>query len=294
MNTKHLFLFIILALVFNLKAQQNVYKHQLGDYTIYLLSERQGEGSSNILIDASDEMLKSCVPNGKFSNAMNCFLLETKESLFLFDTGVSGANLLDNLKKLEKNVDEISAIFITHLHGDHFGGLLIDGQKSFPEANLYLSQNEYDYFMSEEARGGENVRQILEIYKENVVLFEPGTFENPFEAKKGINCIAAYGHTPGHTCYLIENKDDKIFIWGDLTHAMAIQMPFPKVAVTYDVCYNTAVKTRLEFLDFLQSKNIPIAGMHIAFPGMGFLKINPENGYDFEPIKIVQGRIRTR
>lgn len=49
-----------------------------------------------------------------------CFHLRTPSLTFLIDCGV---NTLKGLKKNGLKAHEIDIIFITHLHGDHFGGL---------------------------------------------------------------------------------------------------------------------------------------------------------------------------
>ncbi len=57
-----------------------------------------------------------------------CFHVVSKESTFLIDCGASA---LIGLNKLDLPPDDIDTIYITHLHGDHFGGLawfLIDAQ----------------------------------------------------------------------------------------------------------------------------------------------------------------------
>jgi len=41
----------------------------------------------------------------------------------LFDTGGNGTILLENMKKLDVEPDEIDSIFISHAHFDHVGGL---------------------------------------------------------------------------------------------------------------------------------------------------------------------------
>lgn len=41
----------------------------------------------------------------------------------LFDTGADSLTLLSNMKKMEINPKEIDFVFISHLHGDHTGGL---------------------------------------------------------------------------------------------------------------------------------------------------------------------------
>ncbi len=49
-------------------------------------------------------------------------LIENEENI-LFDTGDNGKKLIDNLKKLDKNIKKIYAIVLSHEHWDHTGGL---------------------------------------------------------------------------------------------------------------------------------------------------------------------------
>ena len=66
---------------------------------------------------------------------------------------------------------------------------------------------------------------------------------------------------------------------------MAIQMPFPKVAISYDTNPDEAVKTRLRILEYIVKNNLTAAGMHIPYPGIGTLKSDGNGGYIFTPVK---------
>lgn len=59
---------------------------------------------------------------GKADHGFSC-LIETKEEVILFDTGADGTILLDNMKLLHINPNDISTIIISHEHYDHNGGL---------------------------------------------------------------------------------------------------------------------------------------------------------------------------
>jgi 7,8-dihydropterin-6-yl-methyl-4-(beta-D-ribofuranosyl)aminobenzene 5'-phosphate synthase len=50
-------------------------------------------------------------------------LLEGLESTILFDTGADGSVLLDNMRRLGVDPKEIEVVFLSHIHGDHTGGL---------------------------------------------------------------------------------------------------------------------------------------------------------------------------
>jgi ribonuclease BN (tRNA processing enzyme) len=71
---------------------------------------------------------------GRFQS---CFHIEWEGPTFLVDCG---ANAFLNLKRSIVNLDRIQTIFITHFHGDHYGGIpfiLLD-RKFSPEARSKL------------------------------------------------------------------------------------------------------------------------------------------------------------
>lgn len=283
--------YVLLVFVFaqSLPAQNNVITFGVGSFQISLLSEGQRQGGTNVLVGATDEMIKKAIPEGNYPSATNAFLVEAGNKVLLFDAGL-GAKTIENMEALGVKASEVDAVFITHAHGDHIGSLLLNGAKGFPNATLYISKPEYDYYMSDEVmaglpenrRGGiTSVRNIFNAYKDKLNIFTPGEIENAPELLPGVRAVAAYGHTPGHVGFLLESDGSKLFLWGDLTHAMAIQMPFPEVAVSYDSDTAKAIESRKKLLKYVCDNKIPIAGAHIQYPGMGRLTKNASNGYDF-------------
>jgi len=278
--------------VFAQEQSENIFTHKVGLFKVILLSEGQRQGNSDILIGVTPQMRNECIPSGTFPNAANAFLIKTPERNMLVDAGY-GTKLFSNMNSLGINPDQVDAVLITHMHGDHIGGLLQNDKITFPKAKIYISQLEYDFWtddksmeqVPEERRGGfVTARKVIAAYKDSISLFQPNTLgKDLYELLPGVSGIAAYGHTPGHTIYLVESDDDRMLIWGDLTHAMAIQMPYPSVAVTYDTDPKQAVITREKVFDYVSRNNIPVAGMHISFPAMGIVSTISSGGYIFYP-----------
>ncbi|MDR2389795.1 MAG: MBL fold metallo-hydrolase [Tannerellaceae bacterium] len=265
---------------------ENVFTYKVGSTEITLLSESQGQGNQSILIDATPEMLQKYAPEGTFPNGTNAFFIRTPDRNILVDAGF-GRNLFNNLQTIGITPDRVDVVLLTHMHGDHIGGMLQDGKPSFPKAEIYLAQPEYDYWVNDSR--GQQARNVIEAYKDKLHLFQPlelvelGQQGSPLIS--GIAGIAAYGHTPGHTVFLVESNHAQLLVWGDLTHAMAIQMPYPQVAVSYDVNPKDAVAYRKKILEYVEKNKIPVAGMHIAFPGIGTVtKDKTSGGYRFTPV----------
>jgi len=273
---------------------KNVYTFNIGAIEVCLLSEGQQNGNTRILIGATPEMLQKALPNGTFTSATNAFLVRSSSKNILVDAG-HGRKLFDNLQSLGVSAEQVDVVLLTHMHGDHIGGLLRDGKASFPNATLYLSQLEHDYWAGDEAmskvaenrRGGfQNARNVINAYKDRLHLFTPDEVGSKANMLlPDVQSIAAYGHTPGHTAFMVGSGEQQMLIWGDLMHAAPVQMLYPQLAVTYDVDPNQAVASRKKILEYVTKHNIPIAGMHIAAPSMGYVKAAPEGGYVFIPLQ---------
>ena len=262
----------------------NVFTHKVGTVEVSLLSEGQATGDSRIFVGATPEMIQKSLPDGSYPRSCNAFLIRMSGKNVLVDAAF-GSELFNNLKLLGVAPEQIDAVLITHVHGDHIGGMLKDGQAAFPKAELYLSQPEHDYCMNGEARNA-NARKVVETYQSKLRLFQPTEIDAaPHILFPGIHAVAAFGHTPGHTLYMVESGSDRLLIWGDLTHAIAIQMPYPQVAMTYDTNTDMAIAARKKVLEFVSKNNIPVAGMHTAFPGMGKITKAPDGGYLHTPLQ---------
>jgi len=266
----------------------------VGAYKIHLLSDTAFAGSKDLLIGASDDMLKKYVPDGTYPMAINCFAVRMPAGkIVLIDSG-TGANLLKNLAKVKIDPKQVNAVLITHMHFDHIGGLLKDGKVAFPNAEIYIAKLEHKYWTSEKEKtkagekGHDNfqlVADVVKAYDSKVHLFDPNKLGKIKESLlEGISPIEAYGHTPGHTIFLIESNNEKLMMWGDLVHAMNIQMPYPEVAMQFDIDYKQAIASRKQILKYISDNKISVAGMHIPPPGAGSLEASGK-GYLFTPIK---------
>ncbi|MCC8146363.1 MAG: MBL fold metallo-hydrolase [Bacteroidales bacterium] len=296
MKVKLLFVFLVIFTACSKKAEQpstdipaenpNIFSTEIGAYKFHLLSEGQNEGKTEILIGATPEMIKEYAPNGKYSTAVNTFLIQTPDKNILIDTGF-GKELTQNLQSLGLEESDITDILLTHMHGDHIGGLLKGEDPRFPNAYLKVSIPEYEYWDKEDAENKaiRMARMYPRLSAFSPEIFAPGN-ESGYTLVQGVKltAIPAYGHTPGHVGFLLETVDEKILIWGDIAHAMAFQMPYPDVAVTYDTDPDEAIQSRKALLEYVADNNILIAGMHIPYPGMGYIKKTEDKGYEFIPL----------
>jgi glyoxylase-like metal-dependent hydrolase (beta-lactamase superfamily II) len=248
-----------------------------GAFQVHMLVENRGQGRPQILIGASAAQLELYFPGGTYQSETNTFLIRGPNTTVLIDTGFGGA-LFEALRLLRVEPAEVDAILLTHLHGDHTGGLSKGGAALFPNARVYLARQE---FLSAQA----NTRQLLAPYGNRVETFDPSPLGAPApELLPGIRAIAAFGHTPGHTAYLIESGGEQLIIWGDLMHVQGIQFPLPDIAVSYDTDAAAAIASRRAILEYAARYRIPIGGMHLEYPAIGAVEKAGE-GFRFIPAR---------
>ena len=178
----------------------------------------------------------------------------------LFDTGLGSvvhSRLLSGLKERGVEPYEVKYIYLTHMHGDHIGGMLKpDGTPAFPSAEVYVSAPEYDYWLADKTAHRQQV-QTMEAYKDRLHLFHFGD-----TLPGGVVALDAVGHTPGHTVF----QAGRLLVIGDLMHGMALQEVHPEICASFDMDTVQAVRARRHFLRYAQDNGLTMAGMHLPAP----------------------------
>ena len=223
------------------------------------LLDIQGQGNPELLIGATDEQKAQYLPDGKLPSQILEFYVKVSGRGILFDTGLGDGHIVNELANNGIEANDIDTILITHLHPDHFGGLLTpEGKKAFPNAKVYVGRIERDYWVN--TLKNENVINALKPY-------DVREFEFDDELFGSVKAIEATGHTPGHTVFEVNADDEKLLIVGDIVHFIQIQFPLPEISVRYDTDPDKARESRIKILDYAATNQIPIAGMHITLPG---------------------------
>jgi len=279
------------------------YRTMLGQFEITALYDGPIGLDSKLLTNASQTDIQQLlaakfVGTSKMQTAVNGYLINTGSRLVLVDAGAGKlygdalGNILQNMKAAGYDANQVDAVVITHMHGDHIGGLLdASGQPVFPKADIYVSKADNDFWLSQKNADAAPVdRQRHFKSSRNIAapFIENGkwkTFAAGTELVPGVKAVATPGHTPGHTSFAVESQGQKLLILGDLVHNHAVQFARPDVAIEFDTDQKQAVATRLAvFKEMAQNREL-VAGMHLPFPGIGHVGTNGAGAYTWIPVE---------
>ena len=117
------------------------------------LFDRQSKPNTSLLIGADAEQIARYCPDGKLSGNVLAFLVKMKGRAILFDTGLPDGRIAAELKKNGLAAGDVKTILLTHLHRDHFGGLLdAEGKAAFPNAEVYVGRAERAWWVNEDRK----------------------------------------------------------------------------------------------------------------------------------------------
>ncbi|OCS92932.1 YtnP family quorum-quenching lactonase [Caryophanon latum] len=151
-------------------------------------------------------------------------------------------NVEGSLEELGLSTADIDGVLCTHLHFDHAGGLTrYEGDELisvFPNANIYVSQKEWDEMRNP------NMRSKNTYWKENwePIQSQVVTFDERLEVAPGIEMIHTGGHSDGHAVIKITQQDEVLLHMADIMPTHAHQNPLWVMA--YDDYPMTSVFTK--------------------------------------------------
>ena len=203
-------------------------------------------------------------------------VVNTGSEVILFDTGLNPAGTTSALEAAGYAVSDVSHVVITHMHGDHIGGLMDgEGNETFTSAAYITGQVEFDAWAKAE---NENFEGKVRPLAEKMTFLNPGQ-----DVRGGITAVDAFGHTPGHMGYMLESGGKQLLLMADTANHYVWSVAYPDWEVRFDMDKAAAAATRKKIMDMASADRFPLIGYHMPFPGMGFIETRGEGGYRYVP-----------
>jgi glyoxylase-like metal-dependent hydrolase (beta-lactamase superfamily II) len=253
------------------------YRLMLGKFEITALLD----GTSPLPVDQlltnttsaqTEASLQKVFLKAPVATSTNAFLINTGAKLILVDAGFGNfvgpaqGKLLSNLKAAGYAPEQIDEIYITHMHRDHVGGLVVADKAAFPNAIVRADEREADFWLSKERmdQAPESLKGFFVIAMKAIKPYQDAGRFKPFRSDtdltSGVKARSLPGHTPGHAVYVVESEGEKLVILGDLIHVASIQFADPSVTIRFD----------------------GDSAAHISFPGIGHVRADGK-GFEFVP-----------
>lgn len=214
--------------------------------------------------------------------SINAYLVNDGERLVLIDAGTGtlfgpvAGKLIRHLEASGYRADQVDAVILTHIHADHSGGLTVDGEPQFANANIHVADREYRFWIDREGLTSltEELKKDLQRAHDALAPYVAGDkvkrFADNADPLPNFGSILRPGHTPGHSSIVLKTRDgQRLVFWGDVIHGDYVQFDEPDVFVTFDVDGTAAAGTRATALAEAADGRYLVAGAHLPFPGIG-------------------------
>lgn len=182
----------------------------------------------------------SCDENNLIVLTLRSLVIETDGHVILVDTGWGdkqdekffkhvylhgGEGLIEGLNRRGYKPEDITDVFLTHLHADHCGGGVKRNENgsgyelTFPNAVYHVSRTQWEWASKN------NLREADSFLEENILPVSQSGHLNLVDEEDdlfpGFSVIMCHGHTPGLMLPVIQYQGKKLIYAGDLIPTIA-------------------------------------------------------------------------
>jgi len=176
--------------------------------------------------------------------------------------------LLDSLAVIGRSPEQIDVVAFTHLHIDHVGWVSRDGVHGpdlvFVNARHLVARTEWEPYLHGEVKVGAPSRErVLDPLAGRVEFFDDGE-----EIFPGVRSMAAAGHSPGHSAFVVRGGGQRLIVLGDAFHVPA-QITHPEWTSISDLDTTAAIAARWQLLHELAEPDTLGFAFHFADVAFG-------------------------
>jgi len=201
-------------------------------------------------------------------------LVNTGTELVLFDTGLAAEGMVAALAAAGISPEQIDVVVITHMHGDHIGGLMTGDAPTFANARYVAGAIENNHWA---AAANENYDKMVRPLTDRFTFLDAGG-----SVASGITAMAAFGHSPGHMTYMLESEGAGMVITADTANHYVWSLAHPDWEVKFDADKAAAAATRRAVFGMIAADRLPFIGYHMPFPALGYVE-TADSGFRYVP-----------
>lgn len=262
---------LICKIISLLKSQMQLYPIETGNFKL------DGGAMFGVVPKSIWNKTNPADSNNLIDIAARSLLIQDGNRLILIDTGMGNKqsskfygyyhlwgshSLDDSLRKYGFHRDDITDVFLTHLHFDHCGGAIewnrdkTGYQCVFRNAHFWSNSNHWQWAIQP------NNREKASFLKENILPIEASgqlkltsvpTTDTLMNSELGFDIFFADGHTDKQMIPLIKYKEKTIAFMADLLPTVG-HLPLPYI-MSYDVRPLLTLQEKERFLNIAASNN---------------------------------------
>ena len=225
-------------------------------------------------------------PQNCINIALNCILIKHLNKTVLIDTGIgtklpdniktrfstNSGKLVDNLKNINIDAQEIDYVIITHLHFDHVGGCTaydIDGglYNVFPNATHLIQKRDWDEatILNDRTRNAYNEQDFMPLYDNGQLELIDGDLE----LLPDLNIHLTGGHTAGHQIVRFSTAGRTFATLGDI---LPTEHHIPtNYATSFDINPLDTMTAKNQWLPIAESEQWLISFGHSENTALGYI-----------------------
>ena len=264
---------------------------------------------ANVPLERVEEALREGnVPTSRIMTPYTCLFVDTGEHRVLIDVGAGDLGayaarmfpgldhstsvtglLLENLRAAGMEPSEIDTVIITHAHPDHVGGMLNEeGRLVFADARYFISQEEWDFWNSDDAMAKAPAFMVDTARRNLNPLEDRLTFvDDTSEIVPGVRAVATFGHTPGHMALSIVSGGVRLLHVSDAV-LYPLHLEYPEWTPVFDMLPEQASASKRRIFDLAAEVNALVFAHHFPpFPNLGHVR-NDDQRWHWQPLEMLE------
>lgn len=255
----------------------------IGRFTVTALSDGWGDMPFGYFTGRAPEEIAAAVgaqfaarPGG-VRIVFTQYLIDDGERRILIDAGPAGAigdtgRLPAALAAVGVTPESVDAAIVTHMHVDHMRGLVADGRRVFPNAELYVDRRDVAHWTDPAKRASapaflhssfDTAAEVVRLYPDLQAT------DGEREIARGVTLVDLTGHTPGQIGVRVEDDGRSLLMVSDMMFHPALHPGADDIGFIFEQDPQAARDMRARFFPRAAEEGALIAATHMPFPGLG-------------------------